>query len=610
MSSDWAQNRAIRDLSEAMSAQAAAASARQRAVERRLQALQGDLSTQVNTLTFQLNALIELGDIRDELTLYIPTRRAREAAVDLTRAVLRGDGDLTYLRQSPDLASDGDYWLVPAAIAIVDVRQGVLDSDAADTALRLDRGRAAPFLVAVTALVGRPELASALLPDCFLGLTATGGDASSVFGTAEPDAAAGSMGNPGSSSGADAAASTKAGGRRGSAGGASVAASRRYGSASDPTTPSSPPVTNAERTLWRATAAGLLGNEAVGAVRDAVDARLAPTDPSAWTTSTTDPLAEAPRLGHLASEPDPLARIDGAPGSTGGGRDGSGTGGGTSREAVLGAWSLWAERIGAHELRGSRAVGPADLAASPPGSVVADLERAAFSLALEGGPRERELLERADLLGSHLGKVADREPQWWSAIAAGVVQLVVADARSADVDTAALVAPLLAPSLLRAADAHRDRLLGTPDPTASVKLGVTATVTVTPSDDGTAAADRARSAYLAEPIPGPRWWLTGGLAAGGLLVAGIALAQGVAGWWILAILLLAVAAGTYLASLRGVRDERERRDEAVARYDAALIDARTKVRTEAAALAASRESARLGHAAVTRSLVGVTSPAA
>lgn len=588
MSSDWAQNRAIRDLSEAMSAQAAAAASRQRAVERRLQALQGDLSTQVNTLTFQLNALIELGDIRDELTLYIPTRRAREAAVDLTRAVLRGDGDLTYLRQSPDLASDGDYWLVPAAIAIVDVRQGVLDTEAAETALRLDRGRAAPFLVAVTALVGHPELAGSLLPDCFLGLAATGGDAASAFGSAE--------GAGGSGAGDSSAASTP------------TPTSRRYGS-SEPPTPPSPPVTKAERTLWRATAAGLLGDEAVGVVRDAVDARLAPTDSSSWTTSTTDPLAEAPRLGHLTSEPDPLAHIDprSSEGSGGRGSSSRAQSATPSREAVLGAWSLWADRIGEHEVRGNRAVGPADLSAAP-GSVVADLERTVMSLALEGGPRERELLDRADLLSSHLGKVADSEAQWWSDTAAGVVQLVVADARSADIDTAALVAPLLAPSLLRAADAHRDRLLSAPDPTASVKLSVMPTVTVTPSDDGTAAADRVRAGYLAQPNPGPRWWLTGALAAAGVAFGIVALVQGEPAWWILAVLALVIAAATYLSPQRRVRSEVERREQAVGRFNSALDEARAKVRAEADALAASRESVRLGHAAVTRSLVKVASP--
>lgn len=589
MSSDWAQNRAIRDLSEAMSAQAAAAASRQRAVERRLQALQGDLSTQVSTLTFQLNALIELGDIRDELTLYIPTRRAREAAVDLTRAVLRGDGDLTYLRQSPDLASDGDYWLVPAAIAIVDVRRGVLDTEAVETALRLDRGRAAPFLVAITALVGHPELTSALLPDCFLGLTATGGGAASAFGSAEGAAGSGE----GESSATPASTPTW----------------RRPGPTPEPAAPPSLPVTNAERTLWRATAAGLLGNEAVGVVRDAVDARLAPTDPSGWTTSTTDPLAEAPRLGHLTSEPDPLAHIDPRSREGGGGR---GSGRRTrpatpSREAVLGAWSLWADRIGEHELRGNRAVGPADLSAAP-GSVVADLERTAMSLALEGGPRERELLDRADLLSSHLGKVADSDSQWWSDTAAGVVQLVVADARSADIDAATLVAPLLAPSLLRAADAHRDRLLSAPDPTASVKLSVTPTVTVTPTDDGTAAADRARADYLAQPNPGPRWWLTGTLGAIGVAFGVVALVQGEPAWWFLAVLALVVAAATYVSPQRRVRSEIERRQQAVGRFNPALDEARAKVRAESDALAASRESVRLGHAAVTRSLVKVASP--
>ncbi|GMA32904.1 hypothetical protein [Litorihabitans aurantiacus] len=284
MSQDWSQNRAIRDLNEAMAAQAAAASARQRAVERRIQALQGDLTTKVDTLTFQLNALIELGDIRDELTLYIPTRRARDAAVALTRAVLRGDGDLTYLRQSPDLASDGDYWLVPAALAIVDARQGTLDADAADTALRLDRGRAAPFLVAVTTLVGHPELTTSMLDSCFQGLASGPPTGTPAFGSAEGEAPA--------------APAAAGGGRtRGASRGSSTSTVRGFRTPSEPDTSSSEKVTHTERVLWRAATAGMLGQDAVTTVRNAVAARLALAQPTSWSRSTGDLLHEAPASG-------------------------------------------------------------------------------------------------------------------------------------------------------------------------------------------------------------------------------------------------------------------------------------------------------------------------
>ena len=80
------------------------------------------------------------------------------------------------------------------------------------------------------------------------------------------------------------------------------------------------------------------------------------------------------------------------------------------------------------------------------------------------------------------------------------------------------------------------------------------------------------------------------------------------GWGVVAVIALAVAGGTYLSSRNRARAEHERRDVAVGRFDDALQDARAKVREEADALAASRESVRLGHAAVTRSLVKVTSP--
>ncbi|PWD51021.1 hypothetical protein C8046_10540 [Serinibacter arcticus] len=574
MSSDWSQNRAINDLEAAISAQAAAAASRQRAVERRIAAVQGDMVTKVNALTFQLNALVELGDLRDELTLYIPMRRARDAAVALTRAVLRGDGDLTYLRESPDLASDGDYWLVPAALAIVDGRQGVLHDDAAATALRLDRGRAAPFLVAVTTLLGHPELTTHLLGDCFDGRGSSG---STAFGSADGLAAEPS---------APAASSS------------SSSSSTRSSTTPSPASPS-PAVTNTERTIWRATAAGVLGADAVPAVQRAVGDRLAGARAEAWTEGAANPLAEAPRLGHLTSDgPDPIAS--------------QGTG------AILGAWATWAERIGEHELRGGRAVGPADLGSAPltgtptgdddpfsPPAVHRDLERVVMSLAGEGGPREREMLERIDLLQTHLGKAADREAQWWSAPhAGGVVELVVRDARGRDIDAAALVAPLLTPQLRTATDNHRDRLLATPPPSTAVRL-VGTSVAVTATDDGEVAAERARSSYLSQPLPKPNLVAVGVLAAVGLVGAILAATQVSPGWLVLAVPMLVAAGVVYLRGLQTARAEKERRTQAVQRFADALHDARAKVRSEADALTADQESVRLGHAAVAESLARV-----
>ncbi|GMA32905.1 hypothetical protein [Litorihabitans aurantiacus] len=264
-----------------------------------------------------------------------------------------------------------------------------------------------------------------------------------------------------------------------------------------------------------------------------------------------------------------------------------------------------------HELRGNRAVGAADLTAggwgSPEGErptrevdPVVCLERIVMSLAVEGGPRERELLDRANLLETHLGKVSDREAQWWSQPAGGVVELVVADARGTDVDAAALVAPLVAPQLLRAADQHRDQLLASPPPSESVTL-VGTTVTVTPDDDGAAAADQAQRRYLDQPIPGPQLWLVGALAGLALVFVVLALVTS-PGWWVLVVGLAIGAAAAYLAPLRRASDERARREQTIHRFTSALEQARQKVRQGAASLEVSRETVHHGHAAMTRSL--------
>ena len=587
MSDDWSQNRAIRNLSETLEAQAAAASARQRALDRRIQALQGDLTSQVTTLTHQLNALIEQGDLRDELTLYIPMRRARDAAIALTRAVLHGDGDLTFLRESPDLVGDSDYWLVSAALAIVDARDGTLDDDAVATALRLDRGRAAPFLVAVTTLVGHPELTSHLLPDCFTS-GFIGAAAQSSFGSAEPSATPAAP---------QPAASTRRGRRP-----------QAEAAAADPVISTGSPdlVSHTERLLWRAAAAGMLGAGAVRPVQRALVERVALAHRDQWGIDKGDLVAHAPQLGFLTSAgPDPLGTL--------------------GTEAILGTWATWAERMATHEIREQRAVAAAPFgrAAADPSSTAgpsgtADpsstageveqiqrgLDRVVLSLASEGGPRERELLQRIDLLGARLGKVANTEPQWWAGSAGPVVLLVATDAQGSDPDAAALVAPLVTPVLSAAIDRHRDSLLATPPPTQTVKLG-SRIVTVSATDDGAAAAWQAREAFHGQPLPGPNLLIVGILTAVGAIAAVLALTSGQGAWWWLTILALGLGVFTYVGPAAKGRSEREYREGVVRRFDQTLAEANTSVASRHEELTSRQTSIRANHGALIASLARV-----
>src|SRR5690606_35175458 len=154
--SSWRSDQGnMRALSDELAAQAAMARSREAALNRRLRSLEGDLLSRVEVLQRLVNALIELGEVREELALFAPARRARDAARALTRAVVTGEGDVSHLRRAPDLADVPGYWLVPAALAVADLPAGRVDADAAQEALLRDRRRAATYLVAVCALVGR-----------------------------------------------------------------------------------------------------------------------------------------------------------------------------------------------------------------------------------------------------------------------------------------------------------------------------------------------------------------------------------------------------------------------------------------------------------------------
>ena len=66
--SSWRSDQGnMRALSDELAAQAAMARSREASLHRRLRSLEGDLSSRVEVLTRLVNALIELGEVREEL---------------------------------------------------------------------------------------------------------------------------------------------------------------------------------------------------------------------------------------------------------------------------------------------------------------------------------------------------------------------------------------------------------------------------------------------------------------------------------------------------------------------------------------------------------------
>ncbi|KAJ8138295.1 hypothetical protein OY671_008492, partial [Metschnikowia pulcherrima] len=163
--SSWRSDQGnMRASSDELAAQAAMARSREASLHRRSRSLEGDSSSRVEVSTRLVNALIELGEVREELALFTPARRARDAGRASTSAVVTGEGDVSHSRRSPDLVDVPGYWLVPAALAVAELPAGRLDREAAEEALSRDRRRAATYLVAVCALVGQPGLAREWVP--------------------------------------------------------------------------------------------------------------------------------------------------------------------------------------------------------------------------------------------------------------------------------------------------------------------------------------------------------------------------------------------------------------------------------------------------------------
>lgn len=531
-------------LSDELAAQTAMARSREASLNRRLRSLEGDLSSRVEVLTRLVNALIELGEVREELALFTPARRARDAARALTRAVVTGEGDVSHLRRSPDLADVPGYWLVPAALAVAELPAGRLDPEAAQEALLRDRRRAATYLVAVCALVGQPGLAREWTPWVL-----------------------------------DAPVLPAAG--WGSADGAAEAAPERPGEAPDEVL-----VTASERALWRAAAAGHLGDDGVAVVRAALAERVALLDDDAHARWRARLLEAAPALP--ASEGD-----WGSPEAA----DGSGT----RRPAaapdalpLLRSWTAWSRAVVAGEVAlPAPAPGPLALGASSGGT---DGERApgtallrvVGSLVNEGAPVERDLLERAELLADRVGRAPEDDGPEWDASAGTLVDLLVDDARGSDAGLAALAAPLLVDDLRVASHARASELAATPAPSRALRLAGR-TVTVSPTEDGAALAATARAELLARPVDGASWGVVGGVGviAVATLVLGIVVAPA---WFAVTVVAGVVATWQWFSGEQRARDQRADAQARAEQFDAELAAARTAVAAEADRARTQREA--------------------
>ena len=533
-------------LSDELAAQTAMARSREASLNRRLRSLEGDLSSRVEVLTRLVNALIELGEVREELALFTPARRARDAARALTRAVVTGEGDVSHLRRSPDLADVPGYWLVPAALAVAELPAGRLDPEAAQEALLRDRRRAATYLVAVCALVGQPGLAREWTPWVL-----------------------------------DAPVLPAAG--WGSADGAAEAAPERPGEAPDEVL-----VTASERALWRAAAAGHLGDDGVAVVRAALAERVALLDDDAHARWRARLLEAAPAL-------------PGSGDDWGSPEAGAADGPGTRRRAaapdalpLLRSWTAWSRAVVAGEVAlPAPAPGPLALGASSGGT---DGERApgtallrvVGSLVNEGAPVERDLLERAELLADRVGRAPEDDGPEWDASAGTLVDLLVDDARGSDAGLAALAAPLLVDDLRVASHARASELAATPAPSRALRLAGR-TVTVSPTEDGAALAATARAELRARPVDGASWGVVGGVGviAVATLVLGIVVAPA---WFAVTVVASVVAAWQWFSGEQRARDQRADAQARAEQFDAELAAARTAVAAEADRARTQREA--------------------
>ncbi len=492
--SSWRSDQGnMRALSDELAAQAAMARSREASLHRRLRSLEGDLSSRVEVLTRLVNALIELGEVREELALFTPAPRPRRGARPDERR-RHGEGDVSHLRRSPDLVDVPGYWLVPAALAVAELPAGRLDREAAEEALLRDRRRAATYLVAVCALVGQPGLArewTAWVLDA-PALPAAGWG--SADGAPEPSPGAGEA-------------------------------------------PDEVGVTGAERALWVAAAAGHLGGDGVEVVRRALAERVALLDDDARGRWRARLLEEAPSLPERPSEGEAWGSPEAAGGTAG-----------TRRRAaapdalpLLRSWTAWSRARGGEVAVPAPTPGPSRPGPRGARRGAAPRRRVARG---RGSARGARAPDRAALLDERVGR-APREDGPGGTPRRG---------RSSTCSSTTPAGPTRArgargPSRRRGA-AGRDPRAGRGARGGSRAVARAAprgrTVTVTPTEDGAAPAATARAELLARPVDGVSWGVVGGTGAVALLGVVLGIAASPA-WFTVAVVAAGLAAWQWFA---------------------------------------------------------------
>lgn len=347
--------------------------------------------------------------------------------------------------------------------------------------------------------------------------------------------------------------------------------------------------THLQRQIWRAIAAGRLGETALQALREHLAAHLATLDPVAVDSAVLRALgadeaggatpATGPRAADLLVRLRACVDGHGAPATPARTRAGEGT----ARRVLL--------AYGAD-------VDDAPQAPPAPEDPLSDCLRA---LVDQGSPAEGDILRRMSEVRRQLGYDApdttlDIDAEVGSALDLLIADLVAPAGTTTPTDPAGATEPTAAgapePTDPTAAGAHalartvlRDALLriadrlhadaGAPVPdTAEVQVGAAA---VTVTDQGTAADWRTPATTAARARTPRTTWLRPAAIAGlviGLIGAGLGFVSG--GFWLLAILGLA-GAGAALAADRRERGELRRRTDAAVRtaeHDIATAAAR------------------------------------
>jgi hypothetical protein len=149
----WAIRRLRSELEEEREATASAMRAQQQNTERRIAAAAGEINAQVGAVASRLDALIELGDLREQMRPFSAHAQLRHVALD---AALEGRRPTQPI---PDVAG---YWLAPATRALCSFLSGESAADDQAFAIGLDSVRASTFLAASLLLVELTEPASEL----------------------------------------------------------------------------------------------------------------------------------------------------------------------------------------------------------------------------------------------------------------------------------------------------------------------------------------------------------------------------------------------------------------------------------------------------------------